>query len=189
MPMKADPVLTAVLVVDDDRDAADTTAHLIASAGHDVRAAYTCTDALILAGAFRPDVLVLDLRLPDGDGYGLAARLERVLGYHPVVIAVTGSDGLEARSRVAGFDHHFLKPVAPDVLLAGVAQAARGNESPLKTYAVHPPDPTCPASPSSTFPVRTASASSRPPRPSSVVPRLARCAGTNWWCRPRLRRG
>ncbi|MEO2091982.1 MAG: response regulator [Gemmataceae bacterium] len=183
--MKADPVLTAVLVVDEDRDAADTTAHLIASPGHDVRAAYTWTGALILAGGFRSDVLVLDLRLPDGDG--LAARLERVLGYHPVVIAVTGSDGLKSRSRVAGFDHHVLKPVAPDVLLAGVGQAARGTNRPSRHTQSTTPDPTCPASQSSTFPVRTASANSRPPRPSSVVPRHARRAGTNWWCRPRRR--
>lgn len=69
-----------MLVLDDDFDTADTTTQLIAAGGFDTRSASTCTDALVLVSTFRPAVLVLDLRLPHGDGYGLTARLERVLG-------------------------------------------------------------------------------------------------------------
>lgn len=108
---------TPVLVVDDDRDVADSTAQVLTAHGFDARPAYSCAGALEAVRGFRPAVVLLDLRLGDGSGHALAGQLERALGYRPTFAAVTGLDGQESRSRYAGFDHHLVKPVPPAVLV------------------------------------------------------------------------
>lgn len=108
-----------VLVVDDHPDSAEATAQLLALHGHDARAVLSCAEArAAVAGAdpFAPDVVVLDVRLTDGDGFTLAAELCRVLPARPVLIAHTGVPGLEQRCRAAGFDHCLLKPADPEQL-------------------------------------------------------------------------
>jgi CheY-like chemotaxis protein len=103
----------SVLVVDDDRDGAETLADILRLAGHEVRVALTPTTAAIEATSFAPDALLLDIGIPGMDGYRLARRLCDLLGRKPLMVAVTGYDGLEDRSRREGFDHHFLKPADP----------------------------------------------------------------------------
>src|SRR4051794_8150626 len=119
-----------VLVVDDHPDAAEIAAHLLTLHGHDARPAHTCAEAVGLVAApdpgFAPDVVLLDVRLPDGDGFALAGELCRLLARRPLLVAVTGLSGLRERCLEAGFDHHFLKPADPKELAALLAKYADG---------------------------------------------------------------
>lgn len=116
-----------VLVVDDHPDSAETTAQLLTLHGYDARAARSCSEALgVVVNGFEPAVVLLDLRLPDGDGYALAAQLCGALPDRPVLVAMTGLQGQEAKSRAAGFDHYLLKPAEPAELVALLAGYAGG---------------------------------------------------------------
>ncbi|WP_232316377.1 PAS domain-containing hybrid sensor histidine kinase/response regulator [Candidatus Burkholderia verschuerenii] len=108
-----------ILVVDDNRDAADSLAMLCESEGHVARVAYSSEQALEAAAPFDPDVALLDIGLPDIDGYELARRLRRKGESSPLLIAVTGYGQAEDRLRAqsAGFDYHFVKPVNVESLL------------------------------------------------------------------------
>jgi len=103
-----------ILVVDDNQDAADTMAELLALNGQQVRTAYRGAEALALVPTFRPEIVFLDLGLPGMDGYEVARRL-RAQPEHArmTLIALTGY-GREsdfARSKEAGIDYHLVKPV------------------------------------------------------------------------------
>ncbi|SAK44956.1 PAS/PAC sensor hybrid histidine kinase [Caballeronia hypogeia] len=108
-----------ILVVDDNRDAADSLAMLCESEGHVARVAYSSSEALEAAQPLQPDVALLDIGLPDIDGYELARRLRRKGDTTPLLIAITGYGQAEDRLRAqsAGFDYHFVKPVNVDSLL------------------------------------------------------------------------
>ncbi len=108
-----------ILVVDDNRDAADSLAMLCESEGHVARVAYSSMEAIDAAAQLGPDVALLDIDLPDIDGYELARRLHRKGESTPLLIAVTGYGQAEDRLRAqaAGFDYHFVKPVNVDILL------------------------------------------------------------------------
>jgi PAS domain S-box-containing protein len=102
-----------VLVVDDNRDAASSLAFLLAAQGHEARAVHDGSDALDLASAFRPEVVVLDIGMPGLSGYDVARRLRAMPETCDVVlIALTGwgQDSDRRASRDAGFDHHLVKP-------------------------------------------------------------------------------
>jgi len=105
-----------VLVVDDNRDAASTTAMCLEIAGHQVRTVHDGLQALALAPTFAPDVVVLDIGLPGLDGYAVAARLRALPQTSgSLMIAVTGY-GREAERQQAldaGFDAHLVKPAEP----------------------------------------------------------------------------
>jgi PAS domain S-box-containing protein len=108
-----------VLVVDDNRDAADSLALVLRLDGHEVAVAYDGPAALTAAPAVRPDVVFLDLGMPGMDGYEVCRRLRRMPELATArVVAVTGW-GQEAdrrRSAEAGFDRHLVKPADPDVV-------------------------------------------------------------------------
>lgn len=113
-----------VLVVEDHPDTADSLAELLRLYGHRVAVARTAQEALASAGADPPDVALLDLRLPDMDGWQVAHRLrDQANGREkrPFLIAVTGCGTNEDRWRSldAGVDLHLIKPVDP-ALLKGV---------------------------------------------------------------------
>jgi len=108
-----------VLVADDNRDAADTCAELLELSGHHVQTAYSGRQALELAETFRPHAMLLDIGLPDLNGYTLATRIrESSWGQRTLLVAVTGWGQTEDRRRAfeAGFDHHLAKPVAPEAI-------------------------------------------------------------------------
>jgi PAS domain S-box-containing protein len=108
-----------VLVVDDNRDAADSLAVLLRIDGHDVQVAYDGPAALAAAPAFRPDAVLLDLGMPGMDGYEVCRRLRRMPELAEArVVAVTGwgQDADRRRSAEAGFDQHLVKPADPDVV-------------------------------------------------------------------------
>ncbi|HKB02888.1 MAG TPA: response regulator [Gemmataceae bacterium] len=105
-----------VLVVDDNRDAADSTAQLLTIAGFDARACYDGPSALAVADDFRPGICFLDLNMPGMGGEELALRLRDRAGGRPLVLAaVTAMSAPEFRERTAaaGFDLHLVKPVDP----------------------------------------------------------------------------
>src|SRR4051794_22000498 len=102
-----------ILVVDDDRDTAETLACLLRLFGHDVRIALDGYQAMEIARRVRPRYVLLDLGLPGLDGYQVASRLRQELPETIGLIAITGYGCEEDRRRAlaAGFDHHFVKPL------------------------------------------------------------------------------
>jgi two-component system CheB/CheR fusion protein len=114
-----------IVVADDNRDAADTTALLLRRSGHQVHVAYDGEAALEAALAERPDVLLLDLSLPGRDGYQVAERLRADPGLRELRIVALSGHGLahhRERSRRAGFDEHLTKPVDFDLLTRTLAR-------------------------------------------------------------------
>ena len=108
-----------VLVVDDNRDSADSMAILLRAMGHEVEKAYDGPAALELAARQRPEVVLLDIGLPGMDGYEVARALRSAPGGADLtLIAVTGYGQEEdrVRSLEAGFDRHLVKPVEPKEL-------------------------------------------------------------------------
>jgi DNA-binding response OmpR family regulator len=106
----------SVLIVDDYPDTGESVAELLRLFGHHARVASNGKQALRLAQSFAPDVVLLDIGLPDTDGYTVAGELCEMLGRRPLLIVVTGFSNTEWRSRVAGIDHHFVKPLDANVL-------------------------------------------------------------------------
>jgi two-component system OmpR family response regulator len=108
-----------VLVVDDNRDAADSCALMLQLWGHETVAAYDAATALQAAGRFRPHAILLDLSMPKTDGFHLAQTFRQPgPACEARLIAVTGHTGQVFRDRAtaAGFDHVLIKPVALDEL-------------------------------------------------------------------------
>jgi CheY-like chemotaxis protein len=108
-----------VLVVDDNVDAADTLADLLPIWGHEVRVAYTGPAALATLREWQPEVVLLDIGLPEMDGYAVARQIREIPTLAAVrLLAVTGFGQEEDRQRArdAGFDAHLTKPVDADEL-------------------------------------------------------------------------
>lgn len=105
-----------ILVVDDNRDAAETLGALLEALGATVTVAHSGQAALESLATFTPDAVLLDIGMPDMDGYEVARRLRAMPSLaRTVVIALTGwgQDQDVRHSRGAGFDHHMVKP--PDI--------------------------------------------------------------------------
>ena len=124
-----------ILIVDDYPGAADVACVLVRLLGHEARAACTGSQAVDAAAAFEPEVIVLDIGLPDFDGYEVARRVLERPGRRPFIAAMTGWDHPEDRvkSLASGFDMHVLKPASEENLrkILDAAQAwftARGAE-------------------------------------------------------------
>jgi len=116
-----------VLVIDDNKDAADSFGMLMTAMGHEVRAAYDGPSGILVARQFEPDVIMLDIGMPGMSGYEVARSLRGDSTDH-VLVAVTGwgDEAAKRQAREAGFDHHLVKPVSESVLvdlLAGVSKS------------------------------------------------------------------
>jgi CheY-like chemotaxis protein len=125
-----------IVVADDNRDAADSLTMLLRLMGHEVRTAYDGEEAVGLAEAFRPDLVMLDIGMPWLDGYQAAGRIRRQdWGQDLVIVAVTGWGQDEDRRRTAeaGFHAHLVKPVDPDTLesLVGAVAVREPGSVPL----------------------------------------------------------
>jgi two-component system CheB/CheR fusion protein len=124
-----------VLIVEDNRDAAETLASILKLWGHTVETAFEGTGALEVAERFEPDVIVSDLGLPGMDGFDLARQLRRQPAFGRVVLVAMSGYGREEdkrRALEAGFDHHLVKP--PDLtvlseLFGRVAQSAQSRSA------------------------------------------------------------
>ena len=108
-----------VLIVDDNADAVETLAMILRLWQHEVQVAHDGTQALQVAAAFRPDVVLLDIGLPGMSGYEVARHLRKQTGKRDMVLVALTGYGQEEdlrRSREAGFDLHLVKPVRPETL-------------------------------------------------------------------------
>ncbi|MFC5513357.1 PAS domain S-box protein [Massilia jejuensis] len=118
-PGAAPAKVLRILVTDDNVDAATTLAALLEMHGHELRIAHDGAQALQIAAQFRPEVVFLDIGMPGMTGYEAARRLRGMPELErSIIVAVSGWGAKEdlSRSREAGFDMHFTKPVAPQHL-------------------------------------------------------------------------
>jgi two-component system CheB/CheR fusion protein len=121
------PAGLRILVVDDNRDAADSLAMMLRLLGHEVQTAYDGEEGLTAAELFRPAVALLDIGLPKRNGYELARSIRALTwSKESVLIALTGwgQEEDQRRSHEAGFNHHLVKPAnltAIQALLAAVS--------------------------------------------------------------------
>ena len=139
-----------VLVADDNLDAADSLSELLRLAGHEVRVAYDGRTALSVADAFRPQVMLLDLGMPELNGHEVASSVrDRSWARDSCLVAITGwgQETDRTAARASGFHEHMVKPVdfaQLRSLLARVAagyctdrrRTAVGSESDGEAYAV-----------------------------------------------------
>jgi signal transduction histidine kinase/ActR/RegA family two-component response regulator len=124
----------SVLVVDDNRDAADSLARVLRMAGHAAEVAYDGPSAVAAALRLRPDVVVLDIGLPGMSGYEVAERLRQspeAAGTRLVALSGYGQPEDREKSFAAGCDHHFVKPVNLARLLAVIGEDVRPERRPL----------------------------------------------------------
>src|SRR5438132_1035084 len=114
-----------VLVVEDCPDTAATLAILLRHWGHETCEAHSGPEAVEAADTFQPDVAILDIGLPEMDGFKVATRMRQQRGNNLLLVALTGYANKEYRERSyrAGFDHFLVKPVTPDTLKVLVAGA------------------------------------------------------------------
>jgi PAS domain S-box-containing protein len=108
-----------VLVVDDNRDAANTMALLLRKWGHEVSMAYDGDEALTAAETHKPDLILLDIGLPGRDGYEVARLIRSqpaLAGAMIVALTGYGTEKDRRQSQAAGFDEHIIKPVDFDRL-------------------------------------------------------------------------
>jgi CheY-like chemotaxis protein len=108
-----------VLIVEDNRDAADTLRDLLELSGYEVEVAYSGPAGIEAAQRFHPEAVLCDLGLPGMDGYAVASELRKRTGTREACLIALSGYGQEEdrrRSQAAGFDHHLTKPVEfPDL--------------------------------------------------------------------------
>ena len=126
-----------VLVVDDDRDGADTLGLVVEELGNQVHVTYGGTSALDVATVFRPDLMLIDLAMPDMDGCRLVTRFRQIPAFAQTkIVAITGhaDEGHKTLAMKAGFDTVLFKPVALTeiraVLASVVPVVALAGQSP-----------------------------------------------------------
>lgn len=118
----------SVLVVEDNQDSAEMLSALLEHSGARVHVAPDGETAVSLAEQLQPEVILLDIGLPHMSGYDVAREIRRTpWGAHTFIVALTGWGHEEdrARSKDAGFDHHLVKPVKPDVLFELIGELPR----------------------------------------------------------------
>ena len=109
-----------ILIVEDERDAADSLRMLLELVGYEVDVAYDGAEGVRKALRWRPDVVLCDIGLPGLSGYGVAEQLRRdpaTAESHLVAITAWGGEEDKQRGREAGFEHHLVKPADPQRLL------------------------------------------------------------------------
>jgi CheY-like chemotaxis protein len=122
-----------ILVLDDEADIRTLLEILLTGWGHVVWSAGTGVEAIERAAAMRPDLVLLDIGLPDMDGYEVATRVRAELGEAaPRIVAVTGYGQAEDRSRFerAAIDEYLLKPPTRDALQRVIEKVARSGARP-----------------------------------------------------------
>jgi CheY-like chemotaxis protein len=118
-----------ILIADDDKDAVLSLTMLLREEGYAVRGVHRGSEVLQAVFNFAPDVVLLDIGMPQMSGYDVARTLrERYGSARPALIAVTGRSGKTDRQQAlaAGFEHHVAKPYEPHALLALLARLAKG---------------------------------------------------------------
>jgi CheY-like chemotaxis protein len=128
MTITSNPDECPILVVDDNKDAADTLVTLLEVLGFSACAAYGGPDALRLYRAWNPQLVFLDIDMPGMDGYETAKRIRSDEQMHTRLVALTARDSAadKAQALQAGFDMHVSKPIAP-ARLHELAELAAGH--------------------------------------------------------------
>ena len=128
------PRTLSILVVEDNVDSAEATAYLVRAMGHEVEVAHDGATALDLAVAYEPAVILLDLGLPDFDGFEVVARLRdhSWARIPPVLVALTGwsTDDDRRRAAAIGIDEYLVKPVRIETLRDLVTRIASSSPAP-----------------------------------------------------------
>jgi DNA-binding response OmpR family regulator len=123
-----------ILIVDDERDTVLTLTTLLRDEGHDVHGMYRAKDVLAAVKELDPDVVLLDIALPDGSGYALAEDIRRRgRSQRPMLIALTGiykRAPHDQLSRIVGCDHFLTKPFDIAELLKLIAPLTLANRAP-----------------------------------------------------------
>jgi PAS domain S-box-containing protein len=133
LPIEVTP--RRVLIVDDNVDAASSLALLLESEGHEARAVYNAKDALEGLESFQPQVCMLDIGLPDMDGYTLARHIRessRFAGLKLIAITGYGQPDDVSRASDAGFDAHLVKPLDFSVLRRTMDALLEGQDRPTR---------------------------------------------------------
>jgi len=121
-----------IIVADDEKDTVMTLKAVLDDEGHDVIGVYSGSAVLSALREFRPDVLILDIAMPDISGFVLAKRIRAQFGaVHPMLIAISGlyNKGPDkVLAQAAGFDHHLAKPCHPAEVLALLAPLLHPGE-------------------------------------------------------------
>ena len=128
MPSLPPRLGSRVLLVDDNDDARELLARLLSAYDYHVATASDASDALALAEQFQPQIAVLDIGLPDLNGWELARRLRGISGLEQILlVALTGrsTDRDREKSRDAGIDEHLLKPIEIELLMKSFARSSR----------------------------------------------------------------
>ena len=130
------PTGRRVLVVDDNRDGADSLAMMLRLLGNEVKTANDGVEAVAEAGRFRPEVILMDVGMPRLNGLDATRRIrEQPWGRGVMLVALTGwgQEQDRRRSQSAGFDFHLTKPVEPaalERLLAGLPMLSQPTHEP-----------------------------------------------------------
>jgi two-component system, chemotaxis family, CheB/CheR fusion protein len=109
-----------ILVVDDHAPSAEMLAEILMLEGHEVRMAHTAVDAVTVARSFAPRIAVLDIGLPDQDGFELARHIKcdpQLRDIRLIGVSGYGQSHYPKRAKQAGFEHYLVKPVDLDELL------------------------------------------------------------------------
>jgi PAS domain S-box-containing protein len=121
-PMNGEKVTSSklrILVVDDNRDSAEMLSMVLKALGNETCTAHDGLEAIDMAAEYRPDIVFMDIGMPKLNGYEAARRIrEQPWGKRMVLVALTGwgQEEDKQRTKEAGFDHHLVKPVEPDIL-------------------------------------------------------------------------
>ena len=110
-----------MLIVDDERDTVLTLMELLRDEGHETRGLYKGTDVMAAMAAFDPDVVLLDIAMPERSGWEVAREIRQSCGLtRPLLIAISGvykQAADQILGTLAGFNHYLAKPYDPSVLL------------------------------------------------------------------------
>jgi CheY-like chemotaxis protein len=120
-----------ILVVDDNRDAATTLSMLLNLKGYKTHICYAGREAINAVAELQPDLVILDLAMPDMDGYQTATLLRETHGSSLPLVALSGYSQREDKNRSmdAGFNAHLVKPVDLNALITLIAALLPGTES------------------------------------------------------------
>ncbi len=141
MSTAATPRAFRILVVDDLPDCVASIQLLLGVLGHVCRSAGSGAEALVVAAAFEPEIVLLDIGLPDLSGYEVARALRARQGDRPLYLAAVTGWGMatdQVRALAAGFDHHVLKPPGLDAI-QGIIAGALAQRAGAALVASPPP--------------------------------------------------
>jgi CheY-like chemotaxis protein len=118
-----------VLVVDDEPDARDLVAAVLACAGADVETAESAAEGYVKVERFQPTIIISDIGMPVEDGYSFMRRVRTISSVPALALTAFATDADRARAMDAGYTLHVAKPIDPEVLVTTIERLARERPS------------------------------------------------------------